>query len=164
MDKERSHHRRRGHATIGRPRLQATKTRDRKRCFKQETLCKLTCDLTSLLNLQRGGAPISAGILQCGVLHIVETLHGFGCFPLGSFIGKRGQVFNTVVIEFASERAVRRLHSVCTTKKKNVTLSNYERYSAASRLQGIPTGISGLARSSDASLPKDHQENPTTLF
>ena len=31
--------------------------------------------------------------------------------------------------EFAGERAVRRLHSVCTTKKKNVTLSNYERYS-----------------------------------
>jgi len=89
---------------------------------------------------------------------------------LESFIGKRGQAFNTVVIEFAGERAIRRLHSVCTRKKKNVTLSNYERYSAAKPLPRVrllklhADWISGLARSSDASLPKDRQESPTTLF
>jgi hypothetical protein len=53
-----------------------------------------------------------------------------------SFIGKPGQVINTFVIQFAGVRAIRRLHSVCVTKKKNVTLSNYERYSGASRFQG----------------------------
>ena len=55
---------------------------------------------------------------------------------LESFISKLGQVLNTFVIQFAGWESHSRAAQRVVTKKKNVTLSNYERYSGASRFEG----------------------------